>query len=222
MQKYVVASVDNYFRRKIKNKSFIFINKKELLTLKKIKKINPKIIFFPHWHWKVSEEILNNYKCIGFHETPLPYGRGGSPIQNMIIRGHKETQICAIKMTKRIDKGPVYKRVKVSLQGSGNQIFERIYEKIFHLIKIFLIKLPKPKAQFGRSVIFKRRKPEESNIHNFNEIKKLYDHIRMLDIDKRNFPKAFIKTKNFILQFSHARLKNKEIICKVKIEKFND
>ena len=219
MQKYIIASVDNFFKRKIKKKKFFFINKKKLLTFKTIKKINPKIIFFPHWHWKVPEEILNKYTCINFHESPLPYGRGGSPIQNMIVKGHKKTEICAIKMTPGIDEGPVYKRTKLSLQGSGDQIFNRSYEKILDIIKSFLIKLPRPKIQVGKIVIFKRRKPEESNIHNLKNINKLYNYIRMLDISKRNFPKAFIKTKNFVIKFSEAKLKNKTIICKTKIKK---
>ena len=49
----------------------------------------PKYIFFPHWSKKVDTKIVNNYECVCFHETDLPYGRGGSPIQNLILRNQK-------------------------------------------------------------------------------------------------------------------------------------
>ena len=32
------------------------------------------------------QEIHENYKCIIFHMTDLPFGRGGSPLQNLISR----------------------------------------------------------------------------------------------------------------------------------------
>ena len=40
--------------------------------------------------------------------TDLPYGRGGSPLQNLIVRGHKHTMISAIKCVKELDAGPIY------------------------------------------------------------------------------------------------------------------
>ena len=46
----------------------------------------------------MPSEIIRNYECICFHETDLPFGRGGSPIQNLIVRGFKTTKISAIKM----------------------------------------------------------------------------------------------------------------------------
>ena len=81
----------------IDSNSFV-IQDKEDLKLDFIKEIDPDFIFFPHWSYKVDNEIIKNFKCICFHSTPLPYGRGGSPIQNMIIRGHKSTQVCAYKI----------------------------------------------------------------------------------------------------------------------------
>ena len=59
----------------------------------------PKRIYFPFWSWKVPIDILARYECIGFHSAPLPFGRGGSPIQNMIKLGHRETELCAFRMT---------------------------------------------------------------------------------------------------------------------------
>lgn len=55
------------------------VTKPNELTIEKINKINPRYIFFPHWSWMVSDEIIENFECVCFHSTDLPYGRGGSP-----------------------------------------------------------------------------------------------------------------------------------------------
>lgn len=40
--------------------------------------------------------------------TDLPYGRGGSPLQNLIVRNHYKTKISEIRVKKEIDSGPIY------------------------------------------------------------------------------------------------------------------
>ena len=82
-----------FLKKKNKNK-FIIISKKKDLNLSNLNKINPKIIFFPHWSHIVSEKIIIKYKCICFHTSPLPYGRGGSPIQNLILKKNLKNHQC--------------------------------------------------------------------------------------------------------------------------------
>ena len=43
-----------------------------------------------------TSKIVKNYTCICFHMTDLPYGRGGSPLQNLILDG-KNTMITAFR-----------------------------------------------------------------------------------------------------------------------------
>ena len=45
--------------------------------------------------------------------TDLPYGRGGSPLQNLIARGFLETKISAILVEKQLDAGPVYLKMEL-------------------------------------------------------------------------------------------------------------
>jgi methionyl-tRNA formyltransferase len=217
MNRYIIASVTDYFKNKIKKKNFYFINKKKNLSLKNIKKINPKIIFFPHWNWKIKGSILNHYLCIGFHSTPLPYGRGGSPIQNMIVRGHKFSTVCAIKLENKLDGGPIYLKKNFKLGGRAEIIFEKIYKIIFSMIVIFIKKVPKPKMQLGKSYYFNRRKPEESNIGTLNSLNKVYDYIRMLDTNVKNFPLAFVSTSNLNIQFKYAKKEKNFVIAKAII-----
>ncbi|MGA0899865.1 MAG: hypothetical protein ACO3SO_05635 [Luteolibacter sp.] len=74
-----------------------------------------RYIFFLHWSSKVTDDLIQTHECVCFHMTDVPYGRGGSPLQNLIARGHKDTMLTALKMTEEFDAGPVYKKRPLSL-----------------------------------------------------------------------------------------------------------
>lgn len=71
-----------------------FIGKPEELTFKTVSKLSPRYIFFLHWSGKVPDNIINNYECICFHMSDVPYGHGGGPLQNLSIRHHRHTKNC--------------------------------------------------------------------------------------------------------------------------------
>ena len=83
---------EKFFR----NNTVKFITKKDELSIEFLQKFNPDYIFFTHWNWIVPEDIHNNYRCVVFHTAPLPYGRGGSPIQNLIFNGFESSSVCAL------------------------------------------------------------------------------------------------------------------------------
>lgn len=83
----------------------------------------PTKIFIPHWSYIIPATIFDEHECVVFHMTDLPYGRGGSPLQNLIVRGHKDTRISAIKVSDGIDTGPVYLKSPLSLEGTAHEIF---------------------------------------------------------------------------------------------------
>ena len=57
--------------------------------------------------------------------TDLRYGRGGSPLQNLIVFGHNQMRLSALKFTAGLDAGPVYDRVPLGLDGSAEDILLR-------------------------------------------------------------------------------------------------
>ena len=104
------------------------------------------------------------------------------------------------------------------LNGSAREIFERtnkiISEMIIKIIENNII----PRPQKGNPIYFKRRKPEQSNIKDLENVEKIYDYIRMLDAE--GYPKAYLETKYFKFEFSSASLKSdKTINADVKISK---
>jgi methionyl-tRNA formyltransferase len=86
------------------------------------------------------------------------------------------------------------------------------------MIKTIIEKDPQPEEQRGEPVNFKRRKPEDGDISDLNDLDKVYDYIRMLDCE--GYPPAFLETEHFCLEFSRASLKaDKSIKADVRITK---
>jgi len=225
-KKIIIACSKDWFLKNlkvknfIKNKNVILITKKKNLNLSFIDKIKPNIIFFPHWSFKVNPDILKRYICICFHTAPLPFGRGGSPIQNLIIKNFKKSPVCAIKMTNDIDAGPIYLKRIISLSGTLDQIFERISLRVIEMIKILVIKKINPKKQIGKVYKFKRIKEKNSEIKNEKNITEIFNKIRMLNAD--DYPSAYIKIKNIKLFLSNPVLKKNTIFCNAKIFRFKN
>lgn len=218
---YIIATIkkwniDNYNKYFGKKSGFDLIDNKRDLTFAKIKKINPKYIFFPHWSWIIPDEIWSNFECVVFHMTDLPYGRGGSPLQNLIIRGHKKTKISAIKVEGGIDTGGVYMKKDLNLSGSAGTIYKRASNIVFERMIPYIIKNnPSSEKQRGKVVKFKRRKPNQSRIGNGAGLKQAYDYIRMLDAE--DYPKAYLETKELKFEFSKAKFKNNKLTANVEI-----
>jgi len=180
---------------------------KEEFSIEAIDALMPDKIFIPHWSYIISEAIFPNYECIVFHMTDLPYGRGGSPLQNLIVNGKKETMISALRVEKEVDAGPIYLKKPLSLQGAAQDIFHRSTDIIGEMIVDIIQRSPEPISQSGEPVYFKRRKPEESNLENIVDLETIYDYIRMLDAE--GYPKAFLETEKIRVEFSNAQF-NKE------------
>ncbi len=180
------------------------INNKSEFNEKTLSKLNPDVIFIPHWSLIISEKIFKKFKCIVFHMTDLPYGRGGSPLQNLIIRGYKKTKISAIHVRDGIDTGEVYLKSDLDLSGSAQEIFIRSSQVIFNMIAKILHDNPKPIPQSGKIIYFKRRTPSQGCIKNLINLNEVYDYIRMLDCE--GYPNAFIETSKLKFEFKNAKL----------------
>lgn len=201
--------------KKYTNTKIIYIDKKEDLKFNTLKEINPQYIFFPHWSYIVPAEIYENFECIIFHMTDLPFGRGGSPLQNLIVQGIYKTKLTALRCEKELDAGDIYMKKNLSLYGSAEEIYLRAAQVTRDMMIDIINNKIIPKRQVGETVIFKRRKPSESNIMHINNLETIFDYIRMLDAD--GYPKAFIETDNLRLEFERASLKENFIQADVKI-----
>ncbi len=130
-----------------------------------VEDMEPRYLFFLHWSEKVRPEITEVYTCVNFHASRLPYGRGGHPIENLILRGHTETVITAHRMTEEIDAGPIYGRSgRVSLAGTKEEILDRFIDPCVELIRWIVQTEPTPVPQGGAVVPFQRLSPEAYDV----------------------------------------------------------
>ena len=121
----------------------------------------PRYVFFLNWSIIVPPAITERYECVNFHCTALPFGRGGHPIENLILRGVAETVITAYRMTSTVDAGPIYGvSPAVSLAGSKAQICARFVQPCAALIRWMVTTEPRPTPQRGEVIPFRRLSAE--------------------------------------------------------------
>ena len=171
----IVASYDEY------NDSFV-------------KEYNPDFILFYGWSWMVSEDIISDYKCIMLHPSKLPKYRGGSPIQNQIIRGEENSAVTLFLMNEEMDSGPIVFQELMLLSGSINDIFNRIEELGYQGTMQFLSNPIEGVKQIEEDATYFKRRTEQQSEITLKELKEqpaeyIYNKIRML---QDPYPNAFI------------------------------
>lgn len=195
--------------------AFFLVDSPKALTPQFLAALQPRYVFFPHWSWIIPESIWSNYECIMFHMTDLPFGRGGSPLQNLIARGIYETHISAFRCIRELDAGPIYLKKPLSLYGSAEEIYLRSATIIEQMIVEIIQKHCIPIPQQGKTTLFPRRTPEQGNIDFLQNLEKIYDYIRMLDAD--GYPPAFLESENLRLEFRRAHFNGANIRADVTI-----
>ena len=161
-KKYII---DVYLTRKNLNSKILNRIKKKIFFIKKIdSKIISKItennydllitagypLIFPKKLIKASK-----FGTINLHAGKLPSYRGGSPLNWQIIEGKKYIFINIIKMTKKIDAGPIYITRKILLKSNEN--IKDLHEKVNKIYPYMventiqkILKKTKPKKQNTR------------------------------------------------------------------------
>ena len=159
---------------------------------------SPSIILFYGWSKIIPSHLLDRYACLMLHPSPLPKYRGGSPIQNQIIRGEIDSAVTIFVMNEGIDSGPILKQDYLNLAGSLDEIFERIETIGFNLTCQILVEGFNRKEQDNSEAThFSRLKPKmsEITIKELTEATSEYlsNKIRML---QDPYPNPYIRTSD--------------------------
>lgn len=222
MDSFIVASSREwslkYFNQFSKKQigNWFFASKPSELNML-LSEISPRYIFFPHWNWIVPYDITNKYECVCFHMTDLPFGRGGSPLQNLILEGYDKTMLSSLRMEKSLDTGPIYYKKSLSLHGSAYDIYKRTERLCWNMIADFINNNPSPSVQEGEITNFKRRTPEQSQIPEGLSLKETYNYIRMLDAP--GYPKAFFEMNGYRIEFERSEYLDGMLSAKVNFFK---
>lgn len=218
--KVLVISKDNVWTRKLLNLlyeeeydcAYTSICSKELID-----DINPDWVFFFHWSEIVPKEIYNNHKCVVIHTGRLPKDRGGSPLQNQILKGITNTRVNAIEMKEQVDSGGIYHSIPITLQGNITDIWLSIAIITRKLINYCVTVNPEPISQNGTPQTYKRIKDNQLKFNSTKDISDIYDQIRMVDDD--SYPSPYIQIEGYKIEFSRAKINNNNIIADVRISK---
>lgn len=192
-----------------------FVGREEELTPEWLETMNPRYIFFLHWSHKVPVEIVERYECVCFHMSDVPYGRGGSPLQNLIALGHRHTVMTALRMVEDLDAGPVYMKRELCLEGGAEEVYIRATRLSAEMIRTLIETRPAPRPQASEVTVFRRRKPSESLIPAMGSLTELHDFLRMLDAE--GYPRAFLEHEGFRYEFTRAVLYDGRIAADVTI-----
>ncbi len=195
----------------------IRVRNREELTEATLAPLAPEFVFLPHWSWMVPSGVYQRFNCVIFHMTNLPYGRGGSPLQNLIVRGHESTTLSAIRCVKEVDAGPVFMKRPLSLAGTAEEILRRASDLSAEMIVEIVRTRPVPNAQEGEVVRFERRRPEDGNLSSLADLKQVHDYIRMLDGE--GYPPAFLDTPHLHMEFTDSRVLGEIVEATVRIRR---
>lgn len=226
MGRYVIATTKSWNIRnaerlveKYPDDQFALITDENELTAEFLNAFHPRYLFFPHWPWIIPAEICGNYDCVVFHMTDLPFGRGGSPLQNLLVRGIYETKISAIKVDAGIDTGPVYFKEPLDIsEGNADAIFHSASEIVFdRMIPRLMEGEMTPHPQEGEAVTFKRRRPAESEIPSGLSQRQIYDFIRMLDGE--GYPAAYKRCGDGKVYYRKARLEGDVVFAEAEFRR---
>lgn len=180
------------------NHQFLLITSPAELTMARCQQFKPDLFLFYGWSWIVKKEILDIAPCVCLHPSPLPKYRGGSPIQNQIIRGEKESAVSLFYMTEEMDAGDIILQAPISLSGHLQDVLGRISKAGVRLTKIMLEgKVEAVPQDHEQATFFKRRQPSESEL-TIDDFKtktseELYNFIRALEDP---YPNAFLRCRD--------------------------
>ena len=98
-----------------------------------LKNLNADLAIVVAYGQIIPEEFLNltKYGFINIHASLLPKWRGAAPIQRSIMNLDKETGISFMKLVKKLDEGPVCKKLNIKISERDN--YETLSDKLSSL-----------------------------------------------------------------------------------------
>jgi methionyl-tRNA formyltransferase len=116
----------------------IINHKSEILNLK------PDLIIVAAYGHILPKEILDipQYGCLNVHPSLLPKYRGPSPIQSTILSGDEKTGVTIMRMTEKLDAGPILSQKEITVSEKENS--QTLHDKLAEVGAELLIQvLPK-------------------------------------------------------------------------------
>lgn len=168
------------------NDSFMTI----LTDMDEVRKMNGDYLFLVSCTEIVGDDVFSRYRhCIVIHESPLPHGRGWSPLAWQILEGKNEITVSAIKCAYPVDSGDIIKQAPLILDGT--ELSQEIHEKAFAVKSALAMSIVLDQTldrkdadilpQSGAPSYYRRRKPEDSELFMHKTIAEQFDLLRICE-----------------------------------------
>lgn len=163
---------------------------------------NCDVALYFGWSWMIPKEIYEKKLCLILHTSPVPKYRGGSPLQHQIINGERMSAASILEVAEKVDTGKVYSQTPFSLEGSIQDIFDRLTKigtrDVIKVLAGIEDGTLKPIVQDeSKATTYRRRRAEESELTmedlKTKTAKELYNFIRALGDP---YPNAYIKCRD--------------------------
>ena len=158
------------------------LNLRSLETEEEIKGLNPDYIVVAAYGQILPENILDIAPCINLHASILPYYRGASPIQQVLLNGDKETGVTAMLMDVGLDTGDILKISKIRV--SDEMMVEELFEALTHCAADLIVDVLKgfdtliPQKQDDSISTHCTKISKENGLVTFDDAYRLYNKYR--------------------------------------------
>lgn len=143
------------------------------IWIRKIKELNPDIIFSFHYRRNVSQTILEipQAGCLSLRASLLPKYRGKCPINWVLVNGEKETGITLHHLTTNVDDGDIVCQEKIEIEDTDTA--KSLHEKAEAASATLLDKIlpqikdgsaPRIPQDESNATCFGSRRPEDGEI----------------------------------------------------------
>lgn len=178
--------------------------------LNKIKEINSDLdlVIESGVYDIIPEKYLHlpKYGIVGFHESPVPQGKGHAPLQWAVLNNQKNIVITLYKLNSKVDDGEVILQHNMEILPTDTLVdLESKRQKgITICLANFLEELKEGvivlRKQSGFKSYHTKRTPEDSALDPSKTLLDLWDSIRVCD--NKDFPSFFIfEGKKIILRY---------------------
>lgn len=145
--------------------------------------------FFLSCERLVKRDVLNKNKHnIVVHASPLPQGKGWSPLTWQILEGKNEIPLTLFEAVDKVDSGVVYLRGSVHFEGHElvGELREKMGEKIVEMVKEFVAAYPSIKGgeQTGEETFYARRSPKDSELDAKKSLAEQFNLLRITDNER--------------------------------------
>ena len=131
------------------------------------------------------EVLARKYRNLVVHASPLPRGRGFSPLTWQVIEGLNEIPVCLLHAAEEVDSGAIV--LGERLQFGGHELIEEMRRTLgdatVRLCRQYLqFEIPPVgRAQTGEPTVYPRRRPPDSRLDPQKTLAEQFDLLRTVD-----------------------------------------